>query len=164
VVVVDVAQARTDPAHSVVARVPAGDSPVRMTVSPDGQRIYVTARGSNAVLVFDADKLITDSAHARLAKVTVGSAPVPLALIQDGKTLVVGNSNRFNAGAAKPQALSVLDVAKMGHGSAIIGIIAAGAFPREMSVSSDGRTLFVSNFGSNSLEVIDAQNPPVESK
>jgi len=164
VVVVNVNQAKADPAHSVVARVPAGGSPVRMTISPDGQRIYVTARGSNAVLVFDADKLITDSAHARLASVTVGNSPVPLALIQDGKLLVVGNSGRFGADADKPQALGVLDVAKMGHGSAIVGTIAAGAFPREMCVSSDGRTLFVSNFSSNSLEVIDAENPPVESK
>jgi DNA-binding beta-propeller fold protein YncE len=164
VVVVNVAKARVDPAHSVVARVPAGGSPVRMTISSDGQRIYVTARGSNAVLVFDADKLISDSAHARLATVTVGSSPVPLALIQDGKTLVVGNSNRFGADAAKPQTLSVLDVAKMGHGSATVGTIAAGAFPREMCVSADGRILFVSNFSSNSLEVVDAENPPIESK
>jgi YVTN family beta-propeller protein len=164
VVVVNVVQARTDPAHSVVARVPAGGSPVRMTISPDGQRIFVTARGSNAVLVFDADKLITDSAHARLATIPVGSSPVPLALIQDGKTLVVGNSNRFGVDADKSQTLSVLDVAKMGQGSATVGTIAAGAFPREMCVSSDGRTLFVSNFGSSSLEVIDARNPPVESK
>jgi YVTN family beta-propeller protein len=164
VLVVNVARARVDPAHSVVARVPAGGSPVRMTISSDGRRIYVTARGSNAVLVFDTDKLITDSAHARLATVTVGSSPVPLALIQDGKTLVVGNSNRFGADAAKPQTLSVLDVAKMGHGSATVGTIAAGAFPREMCVSADGRILFVSNFGSNSLEVIDAEKPPIESK
>lgn len=161
VVVVDVARARVDPAHSVVARVPAGGSPVRMTISADGKRIYVTARGSNAVVVFDAGKLVTDSEHARLAIVSVGSSPVPLALIQDGKTLVVGNSNRFGADAGKAQTLSVLDVAKIGDGDATI---AAGAFPREMCVTSDGKTLLLSNFGSDSVEVIDAQNPPVEGK
>jgi DNA-binding beta-propeller fold protein YncE len=164
VVVIDVAKARTDPAHSVVARVPAGASPVRMTISPDGRFIYVTARGSNALLMFDTAKLITDPDHARLATVTVGASPVPLALIQNGKTLVVGNSNRFGADADKPQTLSVLDVAKMAHGDAVVGTIPAGAFPRGMWVSSDGQTLFVANFGSSSLEIIDAQNPPIESK
>jgi DNA-binding beta-propeller fold protein YncE len=164
VVVVDVARARVDPANSVVARVPAGGSPVRMTMSADGKRIFVTARGSNAVVEFDAERIVTDPTHARLAMVTVGSSPVPLALIQDGRTLVVGNSNRFAADANKPQTLSVLDVAKIGHSDATIGTITAGAFPREMCVTSDGKTLLVSNFGSDSVEVIDAQNPPVEGK
>lgn len=44
VVVVDVARARTDPAHSIAARVPAACSPVRIAMSPAGDRIYVTAR------------------------------------------------------------------------------------------------------------------------
>ena len=58
VIVIDVARARKDPAHAVVARVPAGCSPVRMAISPDGDRIYVTARNSNAVLAFDTAKLL----------------------------------------------------------------------------------------------------------
>lgn len=158
--VIDVAKARTDPANAVVAKAPAGGSPVRMTISPDGKTIFVTARGNNALLEFDTAKLLTDPDHARLAAVPVGSSPVPVALIQDGKTLVVGNSNRFGNDADKPQTLSVIDVSKM----AVIGSIPAGAFPREMCVTADGRTLLVSNFGSNSLEIIDAQNPPVNGK
>ena len=164
VVVVDIAKAATDPAHCVVARVPAGASPVRMTISPNGQRIYVTARGSNAVLVFDAAKLVTDSQHAQLASVAVGASPVPLALIQGGKLLVVGNSNRFSADAAAPQTLSVLDVTRIGQSDAVICAIATGAFPREMCLSSDGQLLFVTNFGSNALQIIDAQNPPIDRK
>jgi DNA-binding beta-propeller fold protein YncE len=57
-----------------------------------------------------------------------------------------------------------LDVAKIGQSDATIGTISAGAFPREMCVTSDGKTLLVCNFGSDSVEVIDAQNPPVEGK
>jgi DNA-binding beta-propeller fold protein YncE len=158
--VIDVVKARSDPAHAVVAKAPAGGSPVRMTISPDGKAIFVTARGNNTLLEFDTAKLISDPDHARLTSVPVGSSPVPVALIQDGKTLVVGNSNRFAADSDKPQTLSVIDVSKM----TVIGSIPAGAFPREMCLTADGRTLFVSNFGSNSLEIIDAQNPPVESK
>jgi len=163
VVVVDVAKARSDPAHSVVARVPAGDSPVRMAISPDGQFVYVTARGSDALLVFDAKKLITDSAHARLATVPVGKSPVPVAVIQDGATVVVGNSNRFSDDGAT-DTLSVLHVDQKGPHFDAIGNIEAGNFPREMCVSADGRTLFVSNFRSDTLEVIDTRNLPVDPK
>src|SRR5436309_1047985 len=43
IIVVDVAKAQTDPAHSEAARVQAGCSPVRMAISPNGGRVYVTA-------------------------------------------------------------------------------------------------------------------------
>ena len=64
VIVIDVTLAKTDPAHAVAARVPAGCSPVRMTSSPKGDRIYVSARNNNAVLEFDTAKLVSDSAHS----------------------------------------------------------------------------------------------------
>jgi YVTN family beta-propeller protein len=159
--VIDVSKAVTDPAHSVVAHVPAGLSPVRLTISPDGQRIYVTARGSNTLVVFDTAKLITDPDHATLASVPVGPAPVPLAIIQDGRTLVVGNSNRFGTADIRSQTLSVLDISKIGHGNPLIGAIGTGKFPREMCVSSDGQTLFLTNFLSNSLEIINTRNLPM---
>jgi DNA-binding beta-propeller fold protein YncE len=59
VIVVDVALAATNPAKSVAARIPAGCSPVRMAISPAGDRIYVTARNSNGVVAFDTAKLLT---------------------------------------------------------------------------------------------------------
>jgi len=33
-----------------------------------------------------------------------------------------------------------------------------------MCLSSDGQLLFVTNFGSNALQIIDAQNPPIDRK
>jgi DNA-binding beta-propeller fold protein YncE len=98
------------------------------------------------------------------ASARVGTSPVPVALIQNGKTLAVGNSDRFGAAARSPQSLTVLDVEKIGKGDARVGTIEAGAFPREMRVSADGKTLFLTNFNSNSLEIIDAQNPPLQPK
>jgi DNA-binding beta-propeller fold protein YncE len=161
VIVVDVARAATDPAAAVAARIPAGCSPVRMAISPEGGRIYVTARNSDAVLAFDIGRLLTDPAHARIAMVPVGSAPVPVAVIDGGARVVAGNSNRFG-GSDAPQELTVLDTGKIEAGAAsILGTIPAGVFPREMSVSADGRTLFVTNFGSNSLHAIDVTRLPV---
>jgi len=84
IVVISVARSRTDPATAVEARIPAACSPVRMAISPKGDRIYVTARNSDSVLAFDTSKLISDPEHARLAMVPVGTAPVPIAVV-DGQ-------------------------------------------------------------------------------
>jgi DNA-binding beta-propeller fold protein YncE len=159
VIVVDVALARTDPSNAVAGRILAGCSPVRMAISPDGRRIYVTARNSNAVEAFDTAKLLSDPDHARVGMAPVGEAPVPVAVIDGGKKVVAGNSNRF-AGGNAPQTLSVLDVAKIEQQGvdASLGTIPAGAFPRELSVSADGHTLFLTNAGSSSLQVMSVDH------
>ena len=151
VVVIDVSSAKLDPANSVVALVPAGCSPVRMAISPSGDRVYVTARSSNLLLAFDTAKLLSDPQHARIASAPVGPAPVPVAVFNQGKYIVVGNSNRFAADQSKPQQLDVLTADPL----QVVGHIPAGAFPRETSFSPDGNTLFLTNFSSDSLQVID---------
>lgn len=156
IVVVDVAKAETDPAHAVASRVAAGCNPVRLAISPDGSRAYVTARKTAALLVFDTGKLIADPEHAQVAQVPVGSAPVPVVVTGGGKTVLVGNSNRFG-NASQSSTLSVIDT----DTNALAGSIAAGAFPRDLVLSPDGRTLFVANFASNSLQMMDAAKLPV---
>ena len=151
VVVVDVARAKTDPAHSIVSRVPAACSPVRTAMSPAGDRIYVTARNSNAVLAFDTAKLVSDPDHARAGMATVGTAPVPVIVVNGGKTVVVGNSNRFDADQSKQQVLDVLTADPL----KVSGHIPAGAFPREMRLSADGSTLFLTNFSSDTVQIVD---------
>lgn len=164
IIVVDVAKAETDPAHSVVARVPAGCSPVRMAISPGGDTVYITARNSNAVLAFNAAKLVSDSNNALIGKVPVGSAPVPIAVADGGKKILAGNSNRFAAGENDKQHVTVIDASKVAAGeAAVMGSLPAQGFPREFGYSPDGRTLFLSNYSSNTLEIIDVtrmQIPP----
>jgi YVTN family beta-propeller protein len=143
VLVVDVAR------RAVTAKVPAGCSPVRAALASDGSRLYVTARNSNAVLAFDAAKLASDPAHARTGTAAVGVAPVPVAVVNDGHLVVAANSNRFG-GSGETETLTVLDAAKLTR----VGSIAVGAFPRDLTLSPDGKTLFVANFDSNSLQAI----------
>jgi DNA-binding beta-propeller fold protein YncE len=164
VIVVDVARAKTDPANAVVARVPAGCSPVRMSISPKGDRIYVSARNNNGVLEFDTSKLVSDSAHSVVGAAPTGDAPVPVMVVDQGRKVVVGNSNRFG-GRGAPESLTVLEAPKIHEGlPAVLGTIPAGSFPREMAVSADGRTLFLTNFGSNSLQVMDIAHLPIDPK
>jgi YVTN family beta-propeller protein len=163
VLVIDVARARTDAAHSVLARVRAGCNPVRLVTSPSGAYAYVTARGENSLLVFDANKLVTDSANALVARVPVGQSPVGVAVIENGKTIVLANSNRFAGGPNDTQPLTVVDSTRVKSGAAaVIGTIPAGAFPRELRVTADGKTLLVTNFNSKTLELVDLARLPLQ--
>lgn len=156
VMVVDVARARSDPAHAVIAQAPAGCHPVRLVLSPEGAVAYVTARASNAVLAFDTAKLVSDPMHARIASVPVGTAPVGIAVVDGGRKLVVTNSNRFAGGNDDRQNLTVVDATRVAEGAAaVLGVVPAGAFPRELRVVDDGRTLLLTNYMSNTVQTID---------
>ena len=156
IIVVDVARAQTDPAKSIVRNVPAGCSPVRLAISPSGDRVYVTARNSNALLAFDTNTIQSDAVHAQVGSVPVGSSPVGVAVVNDGKFVLVTNSNRFAKDQTARQTLTVIDASRVSEGqTAITGSVPAGIFPREFGQSADGKTLFVANYNSMELEVID---------
>lgn len=162
VVIVDVARAKVDPQNSVIAKVAAGCSPVRLAISPKGDRVYVTARNANAMLAFDTGKLLDDPEHALIGKVPVGPSPVGIEVVDAGDKIVVANSNRFARDANNKQNLSVIDAAKVASGAAaVLGMIPAGGFPRELRVTTDGRTLLVTNFASNMLELVDLARLPL---
>jgi DNA-binding beta-propeller fold protein YncE len=156
ILVVDVQRAKTDAAHAVVSRAPAGCSPVRLALSPDGLTAWVTVRGDNAVVAFDALKLVSDPSSARIGTIPVGASPVGIVTVNHGKLVIVANSDRFAGGQSASQTLTIIDPAKMAQGKgAVAGNLPAGAFPREFAQTADGQTLFVTNYNSNNLEVID---------
>ena len=158
VFVVDVAKAERGAEESVVAIVPAGCSPVRLAISPGGEFLYVTARNSNSMLSFNTAALMTDADHALVGIVPVGAAPVPVTLADSGKRVLVGNSNRFAAARGEHQDVMVIDAARVKEGkAAVLGKIPAQGFPRKLVTSNDGRTIFLGNFASDSLEIIDAE-------
>ena len=162
-IVVDAQKAKTDPANSVLARVPAGCSPVRAAIAPDGSSVWVTMRNGDAVAGFNAAKLLTEADHARFASIPVGRAPVGIAVTVDGKHILSADSNRFAAGSGTAQSLSVIDPKRVAEGiGAVLGTIEAGSFPRELAVSSDGKTILLTNYLSNSLQLIDAQHLPMK--
>jgi YVTN family beta-propeller protein len=151
IVTIDVAKAANDPEHAVVSNVPAGCHPVRAAISPDGSTLWVTARKDNAALAFSTEKLIADDPNAQTAVVPVGPAPVPVIVTPDGRYVLVGNSNRFGEGAGGNQSVVAIDTKTR----AVVGQIPVGQFPRQFSVTKSGSTIFLCNFGSNTITVID---------
>jgi DNA-binding beta-propeller fold protein YncE len=158
--VISLPRAETDPAASVVATVHAGCNPVRVITSADGSQVWVTARESDDLLCFSAAALGSDPDRALAAVVRVGEAPVGLMLVRDGSLVVVADSNRFNAPGASSD-LSVVNVAAALAGRpAVIGVIPAGQFPREMALVPGGQRLLVSNYASGQLEAISVPSIP----
>lgn len=163
VIVVDVERAKTDPAHAVISRIPAGCSPVRLALMPTGETAWVTVRNNNAVAVFDAAKLVSDPQGARIGTIPVGQSPVGIVIVDGGKRVLATNSNRFDANQAVNQTLTIIDPTKLAEGAgAVVGSVPAGAFPRELACSADGKTLFLTNYNSNNLELIDLARIPVQ--
>ena len=164
IVVIDVSRATRDPANAVLGAVAAGCNPVRLVTSPRGDVAYVSARTDNALLAFDTGTLLSDPAHARIGRVPVGDAPVGIAVLDAGARLAVTNSNRFGSGATH-QLLTIIDATQIVSGdAAVIGSVSAGTFPRELTLSDDKNTLYLTNFGSKSLAVMDVARLPVETR
>ncbi len=157
IVVIDVTKAKTDPKGSVVAKVPAGGSPVRLALSPDGNRLFVAARNNDVVLVFDTAQLIKDAAHVKPTVIPVAADPVPIIVTASGKLAVVGNSYRYGNDPANLSFLTLLDTTRIGTtNNPILGKITCGAFPREFHLSADGKTLYLTNYRSRTLQIMDA--------
>ena len=158
--VINVVRAESDPAVSVVARVPAGCNPVRVITSANGSVVWVTARASDALLAFSAAALRADPRSALLADVAVGAAPVGLALVGNGSLIVLADSNRFNA-SGQHASLAVVDV----HGAltgkpALLGYLPAGAFPRDVAANPAGNAVLVANYASGQVESVNVGELP----
>jgi len=152
---IEVAQASALPEHSTPTRSYAGCSPVRMELSRDGRTAFVTNREENLLRVMDVGKIVHNEPDAVVGTVPVGPAPIGVALVDHDRLALVSNSNRW-ATEQTPQTVAVVDVAgDRRRKPVILGKIPVGIFPRDLAVSRDGRTIIVSNFGSNTLTLLD---------
>jgi DNA-binding beta-propeller fold protein YncE len=153
---VNLAKAERAPSHAVVSTVPAGCNPVRVVATRS--TVFVTSRASDAVVAFSVAGLVSHPAHALLGSVQVGEAPVGLALVKHDTRLVVADSNRFGASVA-PSDLAVVTVGSNGQ-MTLGGYVDAGAFPRDMALSPNGKLLLVCNFDSGQLEAVQVAGLP----
>ena len=159
IVVIDVQLALSNPSAAVVKVAKAGCNPVRVVTSTTG--VYVTARASNSLLVFNERQLLARGTEALPAYVPVGKSPIGVHVVDNGRKVVVANSDRFVGTGIGTESISVIDTAKVGAGKvSILGSIPTHAFPREIRSTADGRTLLVTNFSARMLEIVDLTRNP----
>ena len=147
---VDVAKAASEPRRAVLGAVAAGCNPVRVAVAPSGGQIWVSARGSDALLEFQADDLLAKSAQSGYASFAIGTSPVGVALRPDGKQVWVALSSRFgDAKAGRLAGLALTD----GKPSKLMQASASG-FPREVAFLPDGHTLVATLYEDDKVELV----------
>jgi YVTN family beta-propeller protein len=133
-----------------VARLRVGDHPISARLSKDGRTLYVANLGSANVAVVD----VRDSGQPKIVG-TLATDPHPndVALTPDGRLLVsCGNTNNVIAFDVKTrQRLEVISTA--------LGPKApAGSTPNSLTLSPDGKRLYVANADNNSVSVIDVED------
>ncbi len=131
---------RVDALH-VVARIKIDGNPNRSILNSEGSRLFVAADNSDRVLEIDTqtNKVIQSirvrapvgwGANAHLP----GAAPNSLALSPDEKWLYISEGG-----------INAVGVVRLSPKPALIGLIPTAWQPNAVSVSSDGRTLYVTN-------------------
>ena len=142
---------------AVLSRVAAGCSPVRLVETADASTLFVSARGDNRILAFSPRLLDSDPYHAfQRALDSGGAAPVGIRLFDHDLRLAVSNSNRFTTSGGN---IAILDISRT-KGAALLRTMSAGVFPRNVTLSSDGRSLYLTDYTSRILEVLHGATGP----
>jgi Protein kinase domain len=156
--VVSMRTAETSPASAVVATAQGGCAPDRTLLSANGQVLWVTARGSDALLGFSTARLRTDPLHALIARVMVGAVPLGLVFAHGGTMIVVGDSNLSGRKDATAN-LAVVSTARALAGQpALLGYIPTGLLPRELAAGPG--TVLVTDQNSAQLQAVRTADLP----
>jgi DNA-binding beta-propeller fold protein YncE len=157
--VIDVAKATMHGQQqtAIIAQVKAGCAPARVAVTPDSQKVWVTARQSNVLLGYSASRLASEPAKALIAKVPVGQWPIGIAFVNGGKRIIVSDNDNVKPPLQQTgHNLAVVNpAAALAQKPALLGYINSGLQPREMVVSPDGHYLYVSERGSAKVQVVN---------
>ena len=145
---------------TVTARVLVGSGPTGVAVSPDGRLAYVADTGYLGAGTVDVVDLATDRVTTSIA---VGSQPTGLVLSTDGNRLYVVDANLVSSSGfigrnsvdspqrAQAGAVEIVDT----HSLIVTGTATVGMAPLFASLSPDGSTLAVGDYGSNALSLVD---------
>ena len=133
----------TTPAH-MQTTLAVGHNPYTLTTSPDGHSVYVANQGANTVTVVDA------ASKKATATITVGTHPDAVITDPHTGTLYVGNADSDSVSVVDPARGATIRTIELApyRGAPI------GSNPTGLSLSADGRTLYVANAGDNDIDVV----------
>jgi YVTN family beta-propeller protein len=130
-----------------------GEYPYTVVVEENSQRAYVSNWGGKSISVVDLNE------RRETGKIAVGDHPNAMVLSPGGKRLYVTSANSNE--------LSILDTAS-GRLDQVLdlspypGAPASGSTPNGVTLSSDGKTLYLASADNNSVSVVDVSGNKAE--
>ena len=129
----------------IIAKIPTGAWPVRITMSPDRHKAYVSNRTDNTVSVIDTVALTTT------ATIPVGASPQESEVTPDGRRLfLVHNKTDF---------VTVIDTAT---NRVINEVFIGGHLAKDVLFTLNGRFAYVANFDAGTVNIINTATYGVE--
>ena len=122
----------------VVASIDVGPTPYGLTISPKGHELFVAVRGADQVVILDT---ATDRILGRVPVLE----PLEIAISPDERTAYV-SSGRINA-----PAIVIIDLTTL----TVVDTVPVREEPEALSVSLDGRRLYFTTVGEDTLLVLD---------
>ncbi len=118
-------------------------TPRALSFSPDGNALYFTLAGSDAVQVLDPKR------NEVITQIPVGASPHHPYVTATGEYGLVVSQGPGQLAVINPKTQKV------------IGTVIVGKQPHWIATSSDGDTAYITNEGSNSVSVVDVEKQQV---
>src|SRR5450631_2691481 len=125
--------------NALVTTLPTGANPVGVSVSPAGNRVYVSNFDDGTMSVFDSLN------NRVLPSIPVGSMPIGLAVSPDGRKVAVATCS-----SGTGRTISIVDV-----GTGQVVLIGVGAGPVALAYNPSGSRLYVANQTDGTVSIVD---------
>lgn len=149
--------------NTVVATIPGFSGPFAIRITPDGARAYVTNFGSNNFAPYGTTVSVVNlQTNTIIATVPLGIQPSGIEISPDGRfayatnynTLYANGAPAFTALTAGQGTVNIIDTIT---NTVIPPTIAVDESPSAITISSTGEYAYVSNYTSNTVNVIALQ-------
>ncbi len=135
-----------------VARIPAGETPLSVLLTPDERYLFIANSGTQMNGARDYVTVVEMATHRVAAAIDVGRSPLDLAISPDGLRVYVTNS--------RGRSLSVLDVNRLQE-IRRLAVTSTSDGPFGVVASPDNRFIYVTDIGGNRVIVLEARTGSV---
>ncbi len=126
--------------NEVISILNVGPNPRGVAIHPDGSRAYIVNAGGSLTVVDTQTRTV-------LGTITLGGSPEGIAIIPDGHIYVSDRASH----------VWVVDAAT----NLVVATIPVGSFPWGLASTRDGSRVYVANYFSNSVSIINTSSNTV---
>ena len=147
---------------TIIATIPGFSGPFAIAISPDDDYAYVTNFGSNNFSPFGTTISVIDLNHNEIIDtINLGIQPAGIAITPSGNYAYATNYNTLYAGPSFTDLTSgqgTVNIINLTNNTVVSPTLAVGQSPAGIAISPNGQYAYVTNYSSNTVDVIALQS------